>query len=721
MTGGRGHGKNDLPTGGTAIGRTTTSSPARGAPPTIRDVARVAGVSPGTVSNVLTARRPVGAAIAERVRAAVRELGYVADRGAARLRTRDAAIVAALVPDLRNPFFAGIVAGLERRARDDGFELFVASGGDDPGRERARLCALIAWRPAGIVAIPADDGFAARDVIRHAGLPCVVVDRIPDACSFDSVAVDNAAASATALRHLLGRGHAHVLVVASSLALRNVRERVQGALEVAQGPRARARVEVLEVGLEPAAARLRTAARLAREPRPNAIFALTVDATLGALGAIAAQGLHVPADIALLGFDDYAWMESVNPPISAVRQPIEAIAADAWAALRDRIAGADGPPRVVLHPCSLEVRASSAGPQANAPATVRPIGGGELSSGRMTMKLSRRNALQLGAGAIAAGSLAGTSRWALAANDPLQIATVVKIGGIPWFNAMEVGIQKAGEEQKVNAWMIGPTQADAAQQVRAVEDLIARKVDVICVVPNDATALEPVFQRAQEAGIKVLTHESPDQKYNDWNIELTTVAGFGETHMEALARAMGEEGKYIVYVGSLTVPLHNKWADAAIALQKEKYPKMELVADRFGVAESLDDSYKTALDQMRAHPDLKGILAFGSQGPIGAARAVDERGKAESVAVVGPFSPGQGAQFIKSGAIREGFIWNPMLAGETIVRVGAMVARGEPITDGMELPGLGKVSVDAATRNILAQKLQPINKETIDELVAMGL
>ena len=312
------------------------------------------------------------------------------------------------------------------------------------------------------------------------------------------------------------------------------------------------------------------------------------------------------------------------------------------------------------------------------------------------------------------------SRMAVA-QAKAQIATVVKIGGIPWFNAMEAGIKKAGAELGVEAWQIGPTQADAAQQVRAVEDLIARKVNVIAVVPNDATALEPVFKRAQEAGIKVITHESPDQKFNDWNIELTTVAGFGETHMESIAKAMGGEGKYIVYVGSLTVPLHNKWADAAIALQKSKYPKMTLVTDRFGVAESLDDSYKTALDQMRANPDLKGILAFGSQGPIGAARAVDERGKANTVAVVGPFSPGQGAKFIKTGAIREGFIWNPMLAGETIVRVGAMLASGKEPTDGMELQGLGKVKVDKASRQIQAQKLEAINKETIDALVKMGL
>ena len=184
---------------------------------------------------------------------------------------------------------------------------------------------------------------------------------------------------------------------------------------------------------------------------------------------------------------------------------------------------------------------------------------------------------------------------------------------------------------------------------------------------------------------------------------------------------MGEEGKYIVFVGSLTVPLHNAWADAAIDRAKEKYPKMKLVTDRFGVAESLDDSFKTALDMMRANPDLKGILAFGSQGPIGAARAVDERGKIGKVHVVGPFSPGQGAKYIKSGAISEGFIWNPMLAGEVITRVGAMLAKGEQPKDGMDIPGLGKVTVDPAKRSILGQKLEAINKSSIDKLVGMGL
>lgn len=334
------------------------------------------------------------------------------------------------------------------------------------------------------------------------------------------------------------------------------------------------------------------------------------------------------------------------------------------------------------------------------------------------MSMNRRNLLlAAGVGTLALTKGAGLG---LAAEAP-QIAIVAKIGGIPWFNAMEVGIKKEAEALKVNAWMIGPTQADAAQQVRAVEDLIARKVAVIGVVPNDAAALEPVLGRAKAAGIKVLTHESPNQKENDWDLELTTIEAYGEAHMDLLAKEMGEQGKYIVYVGSLTVPLHNAWADAAIAYQKKKYPKMEMLGDRFGVAESLDDSFRTTQDQLRAHPDIKGILTFGSQGPIGAGKALDDRGKAKTVALVGGFSPGQGQKYVKQGIIRGGFIWNPMTAGQCLVQVGKMLAEGKEPTDGMELVEVGPVKVYKDKRLIQAQKLEALDKANIDRLVALGL
>ena len=119
------------------------------------------------------------------------------------------------------------------------------------------------------------------------------------------------------------------------------------------------------------------------------------------------------------------------------------------------------------------------------------------------------------------------------------MAVVVKIGGIPWFTAMGKGIKEAGKETGLNANMLGPTTADPAQQVRMVEDLVARKVKVIAVVPNDAKALEPVFKRAQDAGIPVITHESPDQLGNTWDIEMIDNKQFGELYMQQAGQAYG--------------------------------------------------------------------------------------------------------------------------------------------------------------------------------------
>lgn len=320
-------------------------------------------------------------------------------------------------------------------------------------------------------------------------------------------------------------------------------------------------------------------------------------------------------------------------------------------------------------------------------------------------------------GIVALAALAGPAL----AQGKTRIGVVVKIGGIPWFNQMEEGIKRAGAELGVDAWMIGPTAADAALQVRALEDLIAQKVDVIGIVATDPAVVAPVLARAKAAGIHVVSAETPDQTNKDWDVEVALGTNIGERHMDALAAANGGKGKYAVYVGGLTVPLHNAWADAAIAYQKEKYPDMQLVAERFPVAESVDDSYRTTLDLMRANPDLTGVISFGSQGPIGAGRAVEEREAADRVAVVGLFSPSQGASLVKSGAIKEGFIWSPALGGEMVVRVGKMLVDGQTPKDGMEMPNVGPVKVDAAAGTIIGSKLLTIDKDTIDQLVSEGL
>jgi simple sugar transport system substrate-binding protein len=169
------------------------------------------------------------------------------------------------------------------------------------------------------------------------------------------------------------------------------------------------------------------------------------------------------------------------------------------------------------------------------------------------------------------------------------------------------------------------------------------------------------------------------------------------------------------------VPLHNAWADAAIAYIKANYPEMRLVGDRYGVAEDVDKSRSTALDLISANPDLKGFLGFGSQGPIGAGRAIEERRKVGEIFVLGPFSPGQGQKLLNSGAVAGGFMWNPKQAGEVFVTLADKLMKGEEIKDGEEIEGLGVIKPDFENRNIIVDQLVPINKDTVADLAAMGL
>jgi simple sugar transport system substrate-binding protein len=329
------------------------------------------------------------------------------------------------------------------------------------------------------------------------------------------------------------------------------------------------------------------------------------------------------------------------------------------------------------------------------------------------MRTASRRSVLKGAAVVGAASIFSSQR-AFSANNPPQVGVVGKIK-IPWFDNVAKGVAKAGQDLGVDASIINPTTDDPAEQVRAIEDLIAKKVDVIGVIPNDAKAVEPVLGRAQGAGIKVVMNESPNQKNADWDIELIQDQAFGEAHLEAFAEAIGGEGKYVVYVGGLTVTLHNLWADYAVELQKKKYPKMQQIGDRFGVSNSVDDSFRTAVDQMRAHPDLKGFLIFGANGPIGAGQAVADREKIGKVIVVGPFIPSQGLKLMKRGAITRGFLWNPIDSGYALVALGKTLVSGGKIKDGMELPGMGPCQVNAAMKVIRANKQIDLNPKTIDD------
>src|SRR5882672_10004111 len=155
--------------------------------------------------------------------------------------------------------------------------------------------------------------------------------------------------------------------------------------------------------------------------------------------------------------------------------------------------------------------------------------------------MNRRKTLQVFASAAMVSAAGVSGKVAFAATQTM--VTVVKIAGIPWFNAVEKGIKKGAKDFNIDATMVGPANVDPAQQVKLLEDQIAKKVNVIGLVPLDVKVCEPVLKRAQAAGIKVITHEGPEQEGRDWNVELIDSVRFGEVQMERLAKDLGGEGE----------------------------------------------------------------------------------------------------------------------------------------------------------------------------------
>jgi simple sugar transport system substrate-binding protein len=268
-----------------------------------------------------------------------------------------------------------------------------------------------------------------------------------------------------------------------------------------------------------------------------------------------------------------------------------------------------------------------------------------------------------------------------------KIATVVKLTGIGWFDRMNEGIQKFAKDTGNETFMVGPQKADAALQVQLIEDLIAQKVDAICIVPFSPEAVEPVLKKAMEAGIVVISHEADNLKNCDYDIEAFDNYAYGAMLMDNLAKAMGEEGEYATTVGSLTSKSQNQWEEGGVARQKEKYPNMKLVAEKIETYDDQQKAYEKMKEMLKAHPNLKGFQGATSQDAPGAALAVEEMGLGGKVKVVGTSMPSIAGKFLESGTISTIGFWDPADAGYAMNKLAVMVLDGKKaeIKDGMNL------------------------------------
>jgi simple sugar transport system substrate-binding protein len=280
------------------------------------------------------------------------------------------------------------------------------------------------------------------------------------------------------------------------------------------------------------------------------------------------------------------------------------------------------------------------------------------------------------------------------AEKKIVFATVVKSIAFNWFKRLETGVLEFGKEYGVKAFMEGPSVTDSSQQIAIIEDLIAQGVDAISNVPYGVREQEPVQKKAMDAGIIVVTHEAAFVKNAHYDVEAFDNASYGEEIMRELAGRMGEKGKYLQFVGSLTNDSHNEWTDAALAYQKANYPDMEFIG-KYESEESHEVSYNIIKDMLKTHPDLKGVQGSSAYDVVGAGRVVEELGLSEKIAVVGTSIPSYSGELLKTGAIDLIMAWDPATAGFACNMVAYKVMKGEEITDGMDLgvPGYEKIKL----------------------------
>jgi LacI family transcriptional regulator len=324
------------------------------APPTMRDVARTAGVSLKTVSRVVNGETTVAADLAARVHAAVESLQYRPNLGASMLRRNDrrTRTIALLLEDVSHPFSAAVHRAVENEARARGVDLLTGSMDEDPQREQDLARAFAQRQADGLIVAPT--GSDQRHLSSMGAIPVVFVDRPPSGFRADSVLSTNVDGAAAAVRHLLAHGHRRIAYLGDHIRIFTARRRYEGYLS------ALAAAGLTPFGVHelhsPAAAAAAVSALLRSADPPTALFTGHNLITIGAVQQLRRLGRH--HEIALVGFDDFPLADLLEPGVTVIAQDTAAIGRTAARALFERIDGFHGPPREFPIPTQLIARGS---------------------------------------------------------------------------------------------------------------------------------------------------------------------------------------------------------------------------------------------------------------------------------------------------------------------------------------------------------------------------
>lgn len=330
---------------------------------TMNDVARAANVSIATVSHVINGTRFVSVERAERVHAAMRDLGYVPDATARSLRVGRTDTVGLVIPDNSNPFFAALARYIEEAGFEAGYTTILANSNERPDREHRYVSTLVSKRVDGLILSPSrGDHSTLIRLLENARLPVVVVDRDAELPNADIVLYDNAGGSYEATRYMIDLGHEQIACIAGPADASSAAERVKGfrrAMEEARLPIADN--AVVDSDFHFVGGRQATARLLDTGERFTALVAGNDLMAAGAMRELTDRGISVPDDVSVIGFDDAPLAEMIWPTLTTMRQPLQDMAHTAVSKLMERMNGGNGsPPTRTVLPTSLVIRQSTA-------------------------------------------------------------------------------------------------------------------------------------------------------------------------------------------------------------------------------------------------------------------------------------------------------------------------------------------------------------------------
>ncbi len=329
----------------------------------VKDVAKLAGVSVGTVSNVLNNPDKVTETTITRVHDAIDRLGFVRNDAARQLRAGSSRAIGLVILDVRNPFFTDLARGAEDAAAERGYSVIVGNSDESDEREATYLDLFEEQRVHGMLISPVGEVAPRLRRLRERGIRSVLVDRLSWDDSFSSVSVDDVAGGRLAVEHLIETGRRRIAYVGGPASIRQVDDRLTGA-RVALSEHPDAALEVIRTSALSIAEGVAAGQAIAARPRarrPDAVFAANDLVAIGLLQAFAhARDIRVPDDVALVGYDDIDFANASTVPLTSLRQPAALIGATALRFLLEEAEDPGLAPRQAHYQPELVVRSSSA-------------------------------------------------------------------------------------------------------------------------------------------------------------------------------------------------------------------------------------------------------------------------------------------------------------------------------------------------------------------------